>query len=375
MSQTKTIFIILTLTLLSILSPLSNAQSVTNANPKGFKGVWITKYDIFDFKTPQDLQNAVNRLISFGFTDIYLDIDPGCMVFPSDFNYKGKNYNFNCTDSRIAKRNYVQEFLAMQDKINVCGWIQYGYMVNPEFNKLYTDNEELKMKNQKGEETDAKGHRWINPLHPGTVAFMNDRIKDILQNYSNLKCLQFDDHFGFNYEMGYDDYTKNKYKSQTGRNVPNNNKDYNFTKWRNDQLSFNNNSIIKNTRALRNNIKISISPNPFSFSYWEYMQDIEQWVENKMADELIFQVYRNNGFRFWWDINDGDMKKIAKKVPTYIGLAMVVNGKPLENSVLEDMVKTIKGTGYKGKAYFYYKTTTTDLSGKVGNYRDTLLKL
>jgi uncharacterized lipoprotein YddW (UPF0748 family) len=338
------------------------------------KGIWITKYDIFDLDTPLKLENAIKRLVSLGFTDVFVDVDPGCTIYPSTYNYKGNVIDSTCKDLRIKNRNYMQEILKFQSKINVCGWMQYGYMVNDQ-NPMYLAAPEIRMKTSYGSETDFKGHRWINPLHPETVGYTNKKLKDLFSYYNDLKCVQYDDHFGFSYEMGYDTYTRNKYKTSTGLNVPSDPRNFKFTKWRNDQLTFNNNSIIKNARSLRTGLKVSISPNPLDFSYFDYMQDITKWVDNKMADELIFQVYRNNSLQFAADISEPDMKALRKKVPTSMAIAFQANGKVLSNDTLKAMANYTKNAGYAGRSYFYYRNSTLDTNLKPSTMRDAILKL
>jgi uncharacterized lipoprotein YddW (UPF0748 family) len=374
MQQLHKIFNLLIITIL-ISGATSGIVLEAQTKPKPQrKGMWLTKYDIFDLNTSAKLEAAVQRLVNLGFTDIYVDTDPGCTVYPSTYEYKGKLLDSTCTDTRIKNRNYMQEILKFQSKINVCGWMQYGYMVNDK-NPLYLEAPEIRMKNQFGSEVDFKGHRWINPLHPETVAYTNKKLKDLLSYYPELKCIQYDDHFGFSYTMGYDTYTRNKYKASTGYSVPTDPRNFKFTKWRNDQLTFNNNSIIQNARKLRNGLKVSISPNPLDFSYYDYMQDITTWVSKKMADELIFQVYRNNSLTFAADISEPDMKALAKKVPTSMAIAFQANGRVLSNDVLKAMANYTKNAGYAGRSYFYYRNSTLDTNLKPSKVRDAILKL
>jgi uncharacterized lipoprotein YddW (UPF0748 family) len=373
--MSKIISIITALILLASITLTLDVPSEAVKNKPNFKGVWFTKYDLFDYPTKEGLAKAMERLLKYKFTNIYVDVDPGCTVYPSTYTTKaGKALDLQCQDVRLKMRDFMSEILKYQDRIEVCGWMQYGYM-SLENQPLYEAMPEVRMKTSRGSEKDSKGHRWLNPFHPEVISMTNQKVKNLLGTYPSLKCVQYDDHFGFSDEMGYDKTTVDRYKaSNKGSSPSTNSRNGYFTQWRNEQLTAVHQGMIKNFRSMRKGLKMSISPNPIYYSYSSYMQDIWEWVNKGMADEIVFQVYRNDVSVFTQDINEYYMNDIKRKVPTYIGIAMVVNDWPLYNNNIIQMRDAAKRVGFGGVALFYHKSMYLDRDGKNNTYRDYMLR-
>jgi uncharacterized lipoprotein YddW (UPF0748 family) len=347
--------LILALSVLSnSVSVIANAQIKPNSLSKQ-KAVWITRVDYqTHFKNPNQTNQAIEKLKKIGVNRININVDFGCTVYQAKF----QNENLQCQSPLYTNTDKVQEIsrFAQANNIEVCAWFEYGFMT-PTNSTTIKKNPEVLLKNKEGSIYDSKEHSWLNPNHPLVQDITTAKVNTFLSRYPNINCIQFDDHLGYNSEMGYDNLTANLYKLEKKvKEPPQNFNDADWVKWRADKVTNSVTKITSNIRKINSKVKISISPNPIRFSYKNYLQDITKWTQIGIADELVFQVYRNNQKSFTNDLIDPSIKSLQSKVPVVIGLSSVINGKMLTGLEIQQQVETVKKLGYNGISLFHYNS-------------------
>jgi len=101
---------------------------------------------------------------------------------------------------------------------------------------------------------------------------------------------------------------------------------------------------------------LSVSPNPYPFSYAQYLQDWPTWEAEGLLDEVIVQIYRDDLGRFVWELNKPATAAASKRTPTSIGLLSGLKGRPTDVDLLTAQLEAVRDRGYAGVSYFFYQS-------------------
>ncbi|NEO87088.1 MAG: family 10 glycosylhydrolase [Spirulina sp. SIO3F2] len=198
---------------------------------------------------------------------------------------------------------------------------------------------------------------WLNPLHPEVQNFLVELIAEVVERYP-VEGIQLDDHFGLPVELGYDDYTRQRYATEHGgASPPTNPRDPAWMAWRSRQLTTLMARIHQRVKAINPDAIISLSPNPPDFAYREYLQDWRSWVDQGLVDEVIVQLYRPDLTALKRDLANPDLNRIKQQLPIAIGLytGPFWPVKPLDR--LRTEIQTVQAAGYQGVSFFCWETT------------------
>ncbi|MBE7383472.1 MAG: family 10 glycosylhydrolase [Leptolyngbya sp. SIO1E4] len=332
------------------------------------RGVWLTNIDSEVLFSRENLEEAVQRLKALNINTLYPVVwNFGYPQFPSATAervlgrkqrlWPGENPAFEETQQ---DRDMLQEIIELghAEGMAVIPWFEFGFMAPAEYSLLdqhpdwFTQRQDGSRELQFGVET----FTWMNPLHPRTQRLLLLLMAEVLENY-DVDGIQVDDHLGMPVEMGYDPFTIDLYRQEhEGEDPPEDYSDREWMRWRADKVT----AFMAEVRRLIDLRKpealLSVSPNPYPFSYAKYLQDWPTWEEMGLLDELIIQVYRNDVDRFVWELNKPATVTASRSTPTSIGLLSGLRGRPTDIELLTDQLAAVRDRNYAGVSYFFYQS-------------------
>ena len=332
------------------------------------RGVWLTNIDSEVLFSQANLEAGVERLKALNFNTLYPVVwNGGYTLYPSAIAgrilgreqrlFPGENPAFEATQ---AGRDMLQEAVTLghDSGMAVIPWFEFGFMapadyaVRRQHPDWFTQRQDGSGDIQQGAETFS----WMNPFHPRVQQLLLLLVDEVLQNY-DVDGIQFDDHLGMPVDMGYDPYTVALYRQEhNGAAPPSNENDAEWQRWRADKITTFVGQLHQLVKSRRPDGVVSISPNPYPFSYSRYLQDWPEWESLGYLDELIVQVYRDNLDRFAWELNKPAAARARRSTPIAIGLLSGLRGRPTDIDLLETQLEAVRDRDYAGIAYFFYET-------------------
>jgi uncharacterized lipoprotein YddW (UPF0748 family) len=190
--------------------------SVTSSQPLG---VWLTNSPSPLYYDRNRLQQAVKELKAAGFTTLYPNVwSRGTTFHQSQFaplepalTAAGVNLDPICTLSREAHARDMK----------VIPWFEYGLM-EPAGSAVVRDQLDWVLQKANGSPITVlhgKEMVWLNPAHPQVRERFIGLVVEVMKR-CRLDGLQLDDHFAWPVELGYDPYTSELYRQDTGSLPP-----------------------------------------------------------------------------------------------------------------------------------------------------------
>ncbi|MDY6903014.1 MAG: glycoside hydrolase family 10 protein [Cyanobacteriota bacterium] len=320
------------------------------------RGVWMTSNDFNILRSREKVNHAMGLLRGLNFNTIYPVVwNSGYTKYPSQtakragipFFYKGE-------EGQDVLADLINQ--AHQQNLLVIPWFEFGFMV-PQSSELALNHPDWLTQKQDGSRTSigaAGENAWLNPFHPQVQQFITQLVTEVITQYDG-DGIQFDDHMSLPREFGYDKYTEDLYRQETGSNPPTNPQDENWVKWRADKISDFMVKLNHTVKARKPNAIFSVSPNYHAFAYKMQLQDWLKWVREGIVDELIVQVYRNDLQSFVKKINRSEVKETQQKIPTAVGIMAGLRNKPISINQIQSQVRASRQNGL-GVSFFYYES-------------------
>jgi uncharacterized lipoprotein YddW (UPF0748 family) len=328
-------------------------------------GVWLTNSPSPLYYDAARIEQAVDQLAGAGFNTLYPNVWSRGATFHRSrwapiepfLAQTAPNLDPICRITRAAQRRGMQ----------VIPWFEYGLMEpgdaevvrrNPEWILRRSDGSALyAMHGANLKTSPLKDLRvWLNPAHPGVRARFIGLIREIVQR-CGVDGIQLDDHFAWPVELGYDDYTRELYQRETGREPPANATDRSWMKWRRHQLT----GLLRELRAnlaeasAGRRTVISLSPGPFRFAYNQWLQDWELWALGHLIDDLVVQNYAYSVRGFEKDLNQPALVKARSwGIPVEIGILAGFGSRTPDMTTLAEKVRLVSERGH-GVIYFYWE--------------------
>ena len=335
------------------------------------RGVWLTNIDSEVLFSKENLAEGIQRLKAMHINTLYPVVwNFGYPQFPSATAERilGKKQRLWPGDNPLFEaqqgdRDMLQELieLAHAEGMTVIPWFEFGFMAPADYSLLerrpgwFTQRQDGSREIQQGEETFI----WMNPFHPRTQQLLLLLMQEVLDNYA-VDGLQVDDHLGMPVDMGYDLFTQVLYRREhEGTAPPKDYTDPEWVRWRADRITEFMAKVRRLIDARRPGAILSLSPNPYPFSYNRYLQDWPTWEASGLLDELVIQVYRNDMDRFIWELNKPATVTASRNIPTSIGLLSGLQGRPTDVTLLTDQLEAMRDRNYAGVSYFFYQTLWT----------------
>lgn len=339
-------------------SQLSYSQPVNN---KEIRGVWLTNIDSNVLFTTENTKNAIANLHELNFNSVYPTVwNWGYTLYPSDVNEKFTGIKID-PEEGFKNRDVLQEIITEAHKNNmaVIPWFEFGFM-QPADSPLVKRHPQWLTQRSDGSTIwlEGKTHErvWLNPLNPEVQSFITDLILEIVTKY-DIDGIQVDDHFGYPSELGYDPYTVALYrKDHQGKLPPLHSKNPQWIQWRADKITDYMETLFQEIKAVKNNVIISVSPNPQEFSKDEFLMDWAKWERKGLIEELIVQIYRNNIESFNRELAQKDLQLAKDHIPSSIGILSGLKGKKVDLDLINKKIKSTREKGFDGVSFFFYES-------------------
>ncbi|XWK85867.1 MAG: family 10 glycosylhydrolase [Phormidium sp.] len=333
------------------------------------RGVWLTNIDSDVLFYKDRLSDAIDRLKSLNFNTLYPTVwNWGYTLYPSKVAEPIVGSPLRLvtpTDENLdpelgTDRDVLQEVITQGHKqgMAVIPWFEFGFMApaDSQIAKLYPD---WILKRRDGSQIWIEGpHQrvWMNPFHPEVQQFIESLVLEIITKY-DVDGIQFDDHFGFPSQLGYDEFTVALYQQEhAGQSPPDDFQDPEWIAWRANKITQYMQRIHRAIKQRKPKIVISVSPNPQEFSYKYYLTDWQTWREQGLIEELVLQVYRNDMNRFIAEIERPEVEAARQRIPVAIGIMTGVKPQAVPMSQVTEQVEVARNWGFSGVSFFFYES-------------------
>lgn len=341
---------------------------VFSQNASEIRAVWLTTSDTNVLLDRPKMKSAIANLASLHFNTIYPVVwNSGYALYPSKVAQEAKIQPF--VHKGLQGQEPLGELIAEahRHKMLVLPWFEFGFMAPPT-SELALKHPNWLTQARDGTQTtySAAGEVvWLNPFHPQVQKFITALVMEVINSY-DVDGIQFDDHLCLPVKLGYDNYTTNLYRQETGLEPPNDYRDADWMRWRANKLTEFVAQLNQTIKAQNPNKILSISPNPYHTSYNSFLQDWLDWVRKDLIDELIIQVYRSDFAVFKNEITKPEVKEAQGKIPVGIG---ILTGLPNRFTPIEFVREKALATRRErlGIAFFFYGSMWGNGEAELGD--------
>jgi len=348
---------------------IRNPNRIVREKPFEIRGVWLTNIDSDVLFDQNRLASAIARLKSLNFNTLYPTVwNWGYTLYPSKVAERVVGNPLRLVtpidedlDPNLGTdRDVLQEIVTQghQKGMAVIPWFEFGFMTAAD-SELAKRHPEWILKRRDGSQIWIEGpHQrvWINPFRPEVQQFIENLVLEIVTNY-DVDGIQFDDHFGFPSEFGYDEFTVALYQQEhDGQSPPNNFRDPEWIRWRADKISEYMQRIHQAIKQRKPKVVVSVSPNPQEFSYKFFLADWQRWQEQGLVEELVLQIYRNDLNRFIEEIERPEVEAARRRIPVAIGIMTGVKPQPIPMAQVREQVEVVRSWGFSGVSFFFYES-------------------
>nr|MBP9212160.1 family 10 glycosylhydrolase [Bacteroidota bacterium] len=172
-------------------------------------------------------------------------------------------------------------------------------------------------------------------------------------------------------EGGYDSVTVALYRLEhSGNTPPVNPRDAAWMRWRADKMNQWYADVRSIIKAKSSHLFVSSSPSIFPWSYQEYLQDVQGWIDSGIADHFIPQLYRYSFSDYAFELQNAIAQAGTKKKILFPGILMNLGTGASEYVIPADyLMKAMaenRKQGVNGEAFFYYEGLRKN-NGKLGD--------
>ncbi|MGF1513270.1 MAG: glycoside hydrolase family 10 protein [Elainellaceae cyanobacterium] len=343
------------------------------------RGAWLTNIDSGVLFSTSQTVSGVERLAQWGLNTIYPTVwNWGYSLYPSPVAEATTGIAVD-PHPGLADRDLLAELtdLGHDAGMAVIPWFEFGLMT-PSYSELARQHPQWLAQRQDGSQLFMQGRHprvWLNPLHPEVRTFFVDLVTEVALTYP-IDGIQFDDHFSWPVEFGYDPYTVEQYRQSHGdRYPPADAHDPDWMAWRADQLTSLMGEIVAAVARARPGAAVSLSPNPLPFAYEQYLQAWDQWQARGWIDQLIVQIYRPTVASFAEELD----RLVAKGVQAYsrvgVGILAGLKNRPLAPDLIAQQVAAVHARGLDGVSFFFFESMRDDAFAPLFSSKSGRLKL
>ena len=329
----------------------------TLAAPQELRGVWLTANDMPVLRDRSSMQATVNQLADLQFNRLYVVVWNGGMAYyPSPIS-EGRGFQ-NFSYRGLQGQDVIGELIAAgrSRELAVLPWFEFGFMAPPD-SEIAQRHRAWLTQRRDGTLTSisAAGEVvWLNPFRPEVQELITELVVEVIKQY-NADGIQFDDHMSLPRDFGYDPFTVELYRKETGKHPPANPDDPGWVKWRADRLTSFMARLSKSVREAQPNAIISVSPNYYEFAYKLQLQDWRSWVKQGIADELLIQIYRSDLDSYLPQLTKPEVQESSQQIPTAIAVLSGQRNRPTPMSLIREKVEANRAQGL-GAAFFYLES-------------------
>lgn len=358
------------------------AGCVSGARPpvQELRGTWLTTTGNDAVATPQDTSRTMAKLKAIGLNTVYLEVRKnGTTHHPSKVLERAVGVDDPAASrskdpvdpirgKSSLKRDLTAEMLieAHRNGLIAIAWFEYGFMAAHQstMNRLRRHKPEWLSRDIEGREVAPNGFVWMNPLHPEARRFLTDLVLETIDHY-DLDGIQLDDRIVWPYvTMGYDEYTQAAYaKEHGGARPPRDPKDPAWMRWRADKVNEFAKTFVREIRARRPGLVISLAPAVYPWSWDHYLLEWPKWAawpdDEGRWDEFIPQAYRTSfeAFGKTWQAQIDYMQLLGNGRQRDLIAGIRINGEGKDSSwdQLRESIDLVRQSGNGGHVLWYSK--------------------
>ncbi len=325
------------------------------------RGVWVSDVDS-DVMTARDRMAALAAQISeLNMNALYPVVwSQGETFYPSDVlaGYGGgqisKRYGL-----REGDRDPMADWLELgaEHGLAIVPWFEWGLKLPLDAGLAQAHPEWLSRDHSGNVTFDQDGIPtvYLNFVHPDVQRFYEELVAEFVTRY-DVSAIQFDDHLSLKNTFGYDDFTLALYRQETGHAGRPEPAADDWLAWRASKLTSLISRISAAIKRARPGTRLSISPNPYPWSYRNYVQDWPSWVEAGLVDDVVVQVYRDNLDRFSGEIRSPVLEGLRGKARIAIGVMAGQKPAPVPVDMIRAQTALVRECGYAGMVYFFQES-------------------
>jgi uncharacterized lipoprotein YddW (UPF0748 family) len=339
------------------------------------RGIWLTTTGTNQIASPENTAATMKKISDIGLNTVYVEVwKLGYTEFPSDVakKYSGVSMKVNGP----LQRDLLQETLieAHRNRLIHIAWFEYGFMAaySKYPNELSRRKDWLSL-NQNGETVAKNGYIWLNPVHPDAQDLLLGIILEAVRKY-DIDGIQLDDRLVWpGLEMGYDKFTRDLYKKETGKDLPSDYEDASFVQWRMNKITAFSKRLTRAVKAANPNIILSLAPGVYPWARDSYMCDWvswNKWTDAPQWDENVVQAYTPDfaSFKKTWDNQiqhfTDSRADISAGIRLYSG--SLGNAAPGDAKLITEYVKKTSG-GFSGHSFWYGPAATGQFSSELSS--------
>jgi uncharacterized lipoprotein YddW (UPF0748 family) len=303
------------------------------------------------------MQATVNQLADLQFNRLYVVVWNGGMAYyPSQLSESRGFQSF--TYRGLQQQDVIGELISAGRSrgLKVLPWFEFGFMAPPDSEVAKTHRSWLTQKRD-GSLTSisAAGEVvWLNPFRPEVQQLITDLVLEVVNQYG-AEGIQFDDHMSLPRDFGYDPFTVELYRKDTGKTPPANPDEPGWVQWRANRLTAFMQRLSQAIRTARPGAIVSISPNYYDFAYKLQLQDWRRWVKTGVADELLIQIYRPDLASYLPQLSKPEVLEARDQIPTAIAVLSGQRNRPTPLSLIQEKVEANRQQGL-GIGLFYLES-------------------
>ena len=327
------------------------------SQPQELRGVWLTANDMPVLRDRARMNATVNQLADLAFNRLYVVVWNGGMAYyPSSLSESRGFQNF--TYRGLQGQDVIGELInaGRSRGLAVLPWFEFGLMAPPD-SEIAKQHRSWLTQKRDGTLTSisAAGEVvWLNPFRPEVQQLITDLVLEVVNQYG-AEGIQFDDHMSLPRDFGYDPFTVELYRKETGKTPPANADDPAWVKWRADRLTAFMLRLSEAIRAARPGAIVSISPNYYDFAYKLQLQDWRSWVQMGIADELLVQIYRPDLASYLPQLSKPEVLEARIRIPTAIAVLSGQRNRPTPLPLMSEKVQANREQGL-GTGFFYLES-------------------
>ena len=344
--------------------------SILRAGEEELRGAWVA-WAGTNVPSRTLIAETMEALADANFNIVYVDVwRYGYPYFRSSVfeSHTGMYTDPNLETNLEPERDVLAEMIVEAHRVGleVDAWFEAGFNAGISTSSpLYIEHPEWLARTQTGSVA-SYGQAGPSCIHvlPEVQEFLIRLTQEVVYNY-DIDGIEFDRVRYPQLDCGYDDHTRELFKTETGSYPPTSASNSAWIRWRADKLTDFVAAMYDSIKVLNPDVTVSNAPLPWG--YEQFCQDYAPWIDNGYLDIVTPQMYLTTNTDYTWRMNT-ELAKISRDSLMYPGISTVANSNYIQPSEMAAQITTTRSAGLKGNVIWYH----AELMYNSNNYLDYL---